>query len=381
MRYPDVYAHSRPDRMFDAADVYGVGVDEERAKKRLIRLAIMGVGGVAQSKHLPAIARLRTQWEPIEVVGYCTRNQRQTEKLRGLYGGAWYTDPVKMLDEQRPDGVIITSADDAHIEQARLCIERGIGVLVEKPLARSLTQAKALLEAADQRGCLTMTVANKRYAPPYRRARREIAEGCCKNPAMLSGKFNLGYDYVQLLEGGTVHLFDLCRYLMGDVSWIEAHAVDRYGLNRDGYPMDNGVCTMGFSSGALGSLITSSSALSLKPWERVEVYARNSWLCVDDQWSLSIYDSEQGPEKKFQPVMPNTLMFDEEFGGFMPMIQDFADCLREGNAPLSSGWDGYRAYELVCAFHISAHTGRRVELPLDPEWADGMIRQILGKEE
>ena len=52
--------HTPVDRMFAHRDVYGIGYDEERVSQPLVRLGIVGAGGVAQSKHLPAINRLRT---------------------------------------------------------------------------------------------------------------------------------------------------------------------------------------------------------------------------------------------------------------------------------------------------------------------------------
>lgn len=375
--YPDTYGHSRIERMFDQADVYDVGYDADRAAKKPVRLGIIGVGGVAQSKHIPAIQRLRTQWEPVEIVGYATRNAQQTLKMRSIYAGNWYSDYLEMLDAQKPDGVIISSADSAHYEQTMACIERGIGVLVEKPIARSLVKAKEMVLAAEKAGVLLMTVANKRYSPPYVRAKREITSGACGNPALFSGKFNLGYDYVDILEGGTVHLFDICRYLMGDVQSLSAEAVLKYDFNKTDYPFDNGVCSLRFESGAVGSILTSSSALSLKPWERVEVYAKNNWLAVEDQYALTVYDSEQGPAKTYAPVVPNTLLFDEEFAGFMPMMQDFIESLRTGERPLATGMDGYKAYELVCAFHISARERRTVNLPLDPAEADERVKTVF----
>jgi len=62
--------------LFDRGDVYRVAFDEERAARAPIRLAILGAGGVAQAKYLPAIARLRMQWEPVELVALSTLDAR-----------------------------------------------------------------------------------------------------------------------------------------------------------------------------------------------------------------------------------------------------------------------------------------------------------------
>jgi predicted dehydrogenase len=374
----DTYGHTPVEKAFDQADVYGIGYDEARAARPLVRLAICGTGGVAQSKFLPAIHRLRTLWEPVQVTAIAERSQLQGEKTAALYNCRWHSDWRRMLEEEDVNGVIVAAPDELHAEMAMACIEQNLPVLVEKPITRSLADSHALCVAADQRNLLLMTVANKRYSPPYFRARQHIQDGAVRNPAMFAGKFNLGYDYVDMLEGGTIHLYDLCRYLMGDVATLRAVGVNRYDRNQLGYPFDNAVCQLEFASGAVGALYTSCSALSLKPWERVEVYGNHAWLAVEDQVELRVYDSEEGPARSWTPVVPNTLLFDEEFGGYMGLVENFCQAIRGAETPLVTGWDGHRSYELAVATHLSmARQGEVIHLPLPPAEADAACQTWL----
>jgi predicted dehydrogenase len=188
---------------------------------------------------------------------------------------------------------------------------------------------------------------------------------------MFAAKFNLGYDYViHMLEAGTIHVLDLARYFMGDVARLSALGVNKYGRNQGKYPFDNAMLSFEFCSGSVGQLYTSSSAISLKPWERVEIYGEKAWLAVEDQYELWLYDSEQGPAQSWRPVVPNTLLFDEEFGGFMGLIENFLEVIRRKESPLVTGWDGHRAYELNVASLLSLHRQAPVSLPLNPEAAD-----------
>ncbi len=66
----------------------------------------------------------------------------------------------------------------------------------------------------------------------------------------------------------------------------------------------------------------------------------------------------------FSPVFPNTLIFDEEFGGFMGLIENFAESIRGNAAPLVTGWDGLKAYELVEATHRSIKEKTKISLPI-----------------
>jgi predicted dehydrogenase len=79
---------------------------------------------------------------------------------------------------------------------------------------------------------------------------------------------------------------------------------------------------------------------------------------------------DRGPAQSWRPVVPNTLLFDEEFGGFMGLIENFLEVVRQKAKPLVTGWDGHRAYELNVAALLSLHRRAPVALPLDPAAAD-----------
>jgi len=374
----DTYAHTPLKKMFDLADVYGIGYDEERASRPKVRLGIVGAGGVAQSKHLPAITRLITIWEQVEVPAISIRREAHGKKVADLYNCRWYPDYQKMIKEEELDGVLVLTPDQYHAEHSIACLDAGLHVLVEKPITRSLADSTRLCRHADEKGLILMTVSNKRYSPPYRRAKQFIDNGPVKDPALFVGKFNLGYKYVDLFEAGTIHTFDITRYLMGDVALVNSVGVNKYKHSE--YPVDNVISTFEYVSGSVGSIYTSSSALNLKPWERVEIYGDGSWLAVEDQNELILYDSETGPTKSWKPVMPNTMIFDEEFGGFMGLIENFLQAIRSLEEPLVTGWDGHNAYELAVASHLSLNRREPVKLPLDPESADAECKEWLAKQ-
>jgi predicted dehydrogenase len=373
----DTFGHTPARQALELGDVYGLAFDEARAARPPVRLGLVGAGGVVQSKHLPALWRLRTQWEPVTVEAIAEPNQMIGQKVAGLYGCRWYPDLPAMLAAEQLDAVIVAAPDDQHYPCTLAALEHGLHVLVEKPITRSLVQAEHLCRLAAERGRVLVTVANKRHSPPYRRARRLLTDGPVTNPALFVGKFNLGYDYVWLLEQGTIHLFDLARYLMGPVVRLQAVGVNTYLRNRVGYPLENIAATLEFSSGAVGSLTTSATALSFKPWERVEVYGNKRWLAVEDQFELILYDDEEGPAKHWRPVMPNTLLFDEEFGGFTGMLENFLQAVRGQAAPEATGWDGYHAYELNVATHLSILRHEPVHLPLVASDADAELAASL----
>lgn len=373
----DTYGHTPARKALEAGDVYGIGFDAERAERRPVRLAVIGAGGVVQSKHLPALWRLKTLWEPATLAAVCDPSEQAARKVADLYGCARYADALDMIEAERPDGVLVAAPDALHHDLVVLCLEHGIPVLGEKPIATSLAGAADMCARAEVLNVPLMTVANKRFSPPYRRAHQMVDQGPVRDAALFAGKFNLGYDYVWLLEQGTIHLFDLAGFFMGPAAEVQAYGVNKYQRNRMTYPIDNAVINLRFFSGALGTIYTSSTALSFKPWERVEIYADKAWLAVEDQIELTLYDREEGPAQQWRPVVPNTLLFDEEFGGYMGLLENFLQVIRGEEAPAVTGRDGYRAYELDCAAHLSMLRGTPVALPLDPQAADIELRDRL----
>ena len=198
------WAHLDREAVFERGDVYRVGFDAERAAHAPVRLAVLGAGGVAQSKYLPALAQLRTRWEPVELVALSTLDARGAEKLSSLWGVPAYADSAALLREHAPDAVLVTSSDDAHEELTLAALESGAHVLVEKPIAASLEQAAAMCRAAEAAGRTLVTTCNKRYSPPYVEAHRLLDTGAVPRPALFSAKSCPGTLGIDESENGNV---------------------------------------------------------------------------------------------------------------------------------------------------------------------------------
>jgi len=352
------YGHTAYDKAVTGGDVYGIRTDPARLAKRPLKVGIIGCGGVAQAKWLPAVKYLQTRSEPVVISGVADVSVEAREKVAALYAVPAHRSIGELLAADRPDLVLILASDDAHAPAARGAIDAGIPVLVEKPLSRSLAEARDLCAFAERKGVLLAGVANKRFSPPYAMAKALVDEGRLKSaPMLFSGKFTLGYPYVDILEGGTIHLLDLALWFMGPARSLHATAT----RTADGR-VEHAVAQIRFVSGAVGSIVTSSAAMSFKPWERVEIVGRNAMLAVEDQFELALYDEEPGPAKIWRPAIPNTLMFDEDFGGYAGLLAHVLDAVR-GLAPLSpTGRDAAAALALVDAVHRSLASGASVDL-------------------
>ncbi len=364
------------DALFERGDVYQVGYDERRAAKPTVRLAIVGAGGVAQAKYLPALARLRSRWEPVDIVGLVTPDARQADKLRRIWSTPVFASASDLLEQTQPDAVIVSSPDEFHAEHALQAIAAGAHVLVEKPVARRLADAQRMLDAAQAAQRVCITVCNKRYSPPYAQARSLVEQGRIGRAHLFSGKFTLGYRYIDLLEAGTIHLLDLARFLVGPVQAVYAAAAPPAS---DVERFENVAITLIFRSGAVGSVVTSSTASSLHPWERVELVGDGAWLIVEDQRSVTLHPADGAPAERWEQVVPNTLLSGEEWGGFSGLLQDFVDAVRGSSLVRTAPEDGYCALELVRAAQLSVLRGSIVSLPLDLATADREFEEHMGR--
>ena len=363
-----------PSALFERGDVYRVAYDPVRASLPVVRLAILGAGGVAQARHLPAIHQLQSWWEPVQVVGMSIRDEPPRSHLAEAWRIPAFASVEQLLQETSPDAVIVTSSDAAHAEQTLAALEAGCHVLVEKPIATSLVDAERMSRLSETKGRIFGTVANKRYSPPYVEAKRLIDSGSLETPRLLAGKFTLGYDYLDLLDDATIHLLDLARFFMGDVSQILAASPQmNYEDSLNVVRAHDVAITLRYKSGALGTLLTSANATSLHPWERIEIYGRHSWIEVNDQRSVSFYPSEYEPARTWEHIMPSTLFTAAEWGGFVGLIKDFLDAVRGSTMKGTDTWDGYRAYELATAARLSLLRGESVNLPLDAAGADSEV--------
>lgn len=113
-----------------------------------VRIGIIGAGTWAQYAHIPAV-----QGHPgAELVAICQRNR---EKLTAV-AARWdiphaYSDYREMLQQELLDGVIICTPHHVHYEQAKLALETGLAVLLEKPMVGQAHQARELIALARQR--------------------------------------------------------------------------------------------------------------------------------------------------------------------------------------------------------------------------------------
>jgi predicted dehydrogenase len=139
----------------------------------MLKVGIIGCGKIADS-HAAQILRLRG----CEIVGVCDREGLMARQLFERFPiRAHFSDVTEMLDKARPDVVHITTPPQGHYELARLCVEAGAHVYVEKPFTVHAAEAEALLDLAVKRGRKVTVGHDDQFSHVARRLRRLVREG------------------------------------------------------------------------------------------------------------------------------------------------------------------------------------------------------------
>src|ERR1700731_4246847 len=169
----------------------------------MLKVAIVGCGKIADS-HAAQIQRI----EGCEIVGVCDRELLMAKQLFERFPiKRYFTDINELLSEVRPDVVHITTPPEGHFEIAKLCLEQGCHVYVEKPFTVYAEQAQRLVDIADEKGVKLTAGHNDQFSHVARRMRALVQSG--------------------YLGGAPVHVESYYSYDLGDPSYARALLGDK----------------------------------------------------------------------------------------------------------------------------------------------------------
>jgi predicted dehydrogenase len=150
-------------------DLHGIHRREEAGLRRL-SMGVIGLGEVAQVVHLPV---LRSLPDRFEVSAVCDISPGLLARV-GAGVSRRYSDAGEMLDDTDLDCVLVLNSDEYHAEVTVAALERGIHVLVEKPMCLSPREADQIIAARDRSGATVMVGYMRRFAPAFVEAAGQV---------------------------------------------------------------------------------------------------------------------------------------------------------------------------------------------------------------
>ncbi|NLG49900.1 MAG: Gfo/Idh/MocA family oxidoreductase [Chloroflexi bacterium] len=319
--------------------------------------------GLISFDHLHALSYLAAlrAIPHVELVGVADQDPERGARIARERGVAFIESLDELLD--RADAVIITSANADHCAMALRAADAGVAALVEKPIATTLQDAQAMLDAFERNNIVLGTAFPCPFSPAFESLQQAVRSGELGNLLAARttnrGKMPGGF-FIQLERSGggavidhTVHVADLLRRITASEA-VQVYAEIGHGLYHQEWD-DSGLLTIEFANGCFATLDCSwSRPASYPTWGDVTLHVvgekGNASADLFGQ-HVHLYPADGIPEWRAWGSNLDTLM-----------IADFCQAVAERRPPRSTGDDGLRALEIVLAAYQSAKEKRPVRM-------------------
>jgi myo-inositol 2-dehydrogenase/D-chiro-inositol 1-dehydrogenase len=317
-----------------------------------LKIGIIGAGYIG-SLHAAVLARD----ERVEMVAVHDAISERAEKLARATGATATMSADEVIEAS--DAVYIATPNTQHTELALAGIRAGKHLFCEKPLATSLDDARLILEAASQSERVFQVGFNRRFAPVYQLLKDMLAttpphsahvkmnRGELLNPVWVSDpKLTGGFLYET-----TIHMFDLLRFLFGDIICL-----DVAGSTHEYKEMDDFSCLLRFAGGMHATLASSADTSWMFPYERIEVFCHHATIATREAERIT---ASNGVDGRYTTQTMQQLSKEEKWG-YWQEDRAFVDAIIDSRPAAVTVHDGFKAVELVDACYRAARTNERV---------------------
>jgi len=339
----------------------------------VFRIGLVGAGHISRT-HVQAFARL----DGAQVVGVCARQPESAERFGREFGMEIVTVDLDALIEG-VDVVCVNTPNALHAAQAIRAAEAGRHVIVEKPLASTAAEGRAVVEACRRAGVGLAYAEELPYVPRFVRAKEMLDAGAIGAVRYVTqreahaGPYSPWFFSRDEAAGGVLmdmacHSVEGVRWLLGKPRCTRVWADLRAGRS-DSALEDHAVLHLEFEGGTT-ALCEASWALHGGMQSTLEAWGSAGTLAADllHETGLRLYVPDAQPSVRAPAGWSRhnaDWLFDN---GYPQEMEDFLAAFREGRPPLESGEDGVAVLEILEAAYASARLGRAVapDEPLPP---------------
>jgi len=337
------------------------------------RIALVGCGRISKN-HFEAIDKI----DGLELVAVCDTDPERAKEAGTQWNVAYFTSYERMLAESKADVVTIATPSGLHPEQGVAAAKAGKHVVMEKPMAISLTGADALVQACDKAGVQLFVVKQNRLNPPIQLLKRAVDRNRFGRIYMASCTVHWArpqeyYDQAPWrgtweFDGGAFmnqasHYVDLIQWLMGPVESVMAKTAT---LARRIETEDSGIAILKFRSGALGTIEVTMLAYPRNLEGSLTILGEKGSAKIGgtavnkiEHWEFADHDDDDKLIEGANTSPPNVYGL-----GHQGYYRNVLAVLRGEAKPDTDGRAGRKSLELILGIYESARTGREVPLPL-----------------
>lgn len=345
-----------------------------------MKYALIGCGRIAVNHMKAAINN------ELEIVAVCDVLEEKMEELLAKYGLEKdesikrYTDYKKMVEEMQPELASIATESGLHAEIALYCIEKGVNLIIEKPMAMSIEDANKIIDLAEKKNVKVSACHQNRFNVAIQKLRKAVESGrfgkLSHGSIHVRWNRNAGY-YEQAPWRGTweqdggalmnqcIHGIDLLRWMMGDE--IE----EIYGATRQQFhdyleAEDVGMAVIKFKNGAIGTIEGTTNVFPKNLEETLYIFGENGTVKIGgtstnniDVWDFAFETEEDQENKGLEEETSNV------YGnGHTSLFADVMDAIENDRKPYVDAVAGRNALEVVLSIYKSQKTAAPVKFPL-----------------
>lgn len=334
------------------------------------KCAVIGCGRIGcgfdddpKRKQVATHAKAYFTLSETELIALCDVDKEKLAKYGKKFSTKTYTDYKDMFKKEKLDILSVCTLNNTHLEIVEEAIKNkaNLGlkaIFCEKPIADNLKNAQKMIELCKKNKVILSIGHQRRFDPMHRNIRKFILEGKFGELQQASFYYSAG-----ISNTGT-HMFDLLRFLFGDVEWVSAFKSEAENVNSADPNLDG---TINFKNGGRCTI----QAIDVKKFMLFELDAigtKSRLKILDSGFKTEYYTIEDSPyyDGYFEPYKTKPpFKVDDEKNYLINGVKHIIECIETGKEPLGSGTDGKKALELISAFHLSAsQNGKKVFLPL-----------------
>jgi predicted dehydrogenase len=304
----------------------------------------------------------------IDMVAFCDMEEARAREFSDTYTAgraAVFTDHAATFERAALDMVVICLPPFGHSDEVEMAAERGIHVLIEKPIALTSELGWRMVEAAETAGIVTQVGFMYRFGRAVEELKTRMASGEAGPPGLMSARYFCNALHSpwwrdKAKSGGQVveqviHLFDLMRYLLGDPVSVYCRQENLFHRETPGYTVEDVSVTVArFDSGALGVIYATNGAIPGRWIHDYRVVAQRLTADFADSNHATFYLTAEDGVPTVQ-IASSADMYRLE-------MLDFVRAIQTGSATRTPIREGALSLDLVLAAQRSAEQGGEVAL-------------------
>lgn len=320
--------------------------------QNVVKVGVVGVGSFGQHH-----ARIYAQHSEARLVGVLDLSSDRARDIAQRHGCGQFSDLDTLL--AAVDAVSLATPAAHHADFAKRCLERGVHVLVEKPIATTIDEARRCVELAEDRKLIYQIGHLERFNPALVAVRDMITTPYFIDSHRLSGFPGRGVD-VDVVLDLMIHDLDLLLWFVGS----EVEEVRASGVRVQSSSLDIANARIVFRNGCVANL-SASRVSNIKVRTMTIAQPENVLLVNHASGTVRVYPSLARTQSNEERPVHEVAGHDDE--PLWRELDAFLKCIQQSTTPLVSGHAGLVALQLAhhVITEIQSRSPQEIDIPSD----------------